>query len=113
MSKRRYNQNSNVQSSIKKEIKKTAWVPLSKKDPNAPKPAGRIIDTRAAQVDIEKYNEKYDRLASEKISTETSINVHHAGDAYIRVKKGYDVLISTLAHVFYGQTDELNNIDNH
>ena len=53
------------------------------------------------------------REITEKISTETSINVHHAGDAYIRVKKGNDVLISTLAHVFYGQTDELNNIDSH
>lgn len=33
----------------------------------------RVIDTRSAQVDIEKYNEKYDRLASEKIKTENII----------------------------------------
>ena len=37
------------------------------------KPAVRIIDTRAAHVDIEKYNEKYDRLASEKIKTENIV----------------------------------------
>lgn len=29
---------------------------------------GRVINTRAAQVDIERYNEKYDRMASEKLS---------------------------------------------
>ena len=37
------------------------------------KPSGRIIDTRAAHVDIERYNEKYDRLASEKIKTENIV----------------------------------------
>ena len=35
---------------------------------NAPKrKEGRVIDTRAAQVDIEKYNEKYYVMASEKV----------------------------------------------
>lgn len=28
---------------------------------------GRVINTKAAQVDIERYNEKYDRMASEKL----------------------------------------------
>ena len=37
------------------------------------RPSVRVIDTRAAHVDIEKYNEKYDRLASEKIKTENII----------------------------------------
>ncbi len=37
------------------------------------KPSGRIIDTRAAHVDIERYNEKYDQLASEKIKTENIV----------------------------------------
>lgn len=37
------------------------------------KPAGRVIDTRAAQVDIEKYNEKYDRLASEKMKIDNTV----------------------------------------
>ncbi len=36
-------------------------------------PAVRVIDTRAAHVDIERYNEKYDRLASEKIKTENIV----------------------------------------
>ncbi len=33
----------------------------------------KIIDTRAAVVDVERYNEKYDRLASEKIKTENTV----------------------------------------
>lgn len=33
----------------------------------------RVIDTRAAVVDIERYNEKYDRLASEKIKNENTV----------------------------------------
>lgn len=32
-----------------------------------------IVDTRSAHVDIEKYNEKYDRLASEKIKTDNIV----------------------------------------
>ena len=34
----------------------------------------RVIDTRAAVVDIERYNEKYDRLASEKIKNENAVS---------------------------------------
>lgn len=34
----------------------------------------RVIDTRAAVVDIERYNEKYDRLASEKMRTENTVH---------------------------------------
>lgn len=40
---------------------------------NKKKPEGRVINTRAAQVDIEKYNEKYDRLASEKIKIDNTV----------------------------------------
>lgn len=36
--------------------------------------SGRVIDTRAAVVDIERYNEKYDNLASEKIKTENTVS---------------------------------------
>ena len=34
---------------------------------------GRVINTRAAHVDIERYNEKYDRLASEKMRSENTV----------------------------------------
>lgn len=34
----------------------------------------RVIDTRAAVVDIERYNEKYDRLASEKIKNDNTVS---------------------------------------
>jgi len=33
------------------------------------RPEGRIVDTRAAHVELDRYNEKYDRLASEKVRT--------------------------------------------
>ena len=36
-------------------------------------PRKRVIDTRAAVVDIERYNEKYDRLASEKLRNENTV----------------------------------------
>jgi len=47
-------------------------VPL---DPNAAikRSEGRIVDTRATQVELDKYNEKYDRLASEKINTANTV----------------------------------------
>ena len=34
---------------------------------------GRVINTRQSHVDIERYNEKYDRLASEKMRTENTV----------------------------------------
>ena len=37
------------------------------------RPQGRIIDTRSANVNIDKYNEKYDRMASEKYRTENTV----------------------------------------
>ena len=36
--------------------------------------SGRVIDTRAAVVDVERYNEKYDRLASERIKTDNTVS---------------------------------------
>ncbi|HIY27930.1 MAG TPA: translation initiation factor IF-2 [Firmicutes bacterium] len=33
----------------------------------------RLVDTRASNVDIERYNEKYDRLASEKVRTDNTV----------------------------------------
>ena len=37
------------------------------------KPHGRVIDTRAANVNIDRYNEKYDRMASEKVRNENTV----------------------------------------
>ena len=34
---------------------------------------GRIVDTRSSNVNIDRYNEKYDRLANEKIRTDTVV----------------------------------------
>ena len=33
------------------------------------RPAGRIVDTHASNVELDRYNEKYDRLASEKVKS--------------------------------------------
>ena len=41
---------------------------------SAARPTGRIVDTHASAVELDRYNEKYDRLASEK---GTSENVVH------------------------------------
>ena len=37
------------------------------------KPQGRIVDTRSSNVELEKYNEKYDRLASEKVRNKNTV----------------------------------------
>jgi len=49
--------------------------PAAPRDPNAAikRNEGRIVDTHAAHVELDKYNEKYDRLASEKIKTENTV----------------------------------------
>ena len=77
------------------------------------RPQGRIIDTRSANVNIDKYNEKYDRMASEKYRSEntvqkqkitqksqqrgfTVVNVSH--DHYHR-RSGHQVLVVILAVV--------------
>lgn len=36
-------------------------------------PRSRVINTRSAQVDLERYNEKYDRLANEKMRADTTV----------------------------------------
>ena len=37
------------------------------------RPTTRLVDTRSSQVDVERYNEKYYRLASEKIRTDNTV----------------------------------------
>ena len=37
------------------------------------RPAGRIVDTHASHVELDKYNEKYDRLASEKVKPNDNV----------------------------------------
>ena len=41
--------------------------PVESAEPVPERRAARVIDTRAAVVDVERYNEKYDNLASEKM----------------------------------------------
>lgn len=40
---------------------------------NVKRGEGRLVDTRASHVELDKYNEKYDRLASEKVRTENIV----------------------------------------
>lgn len=37
------------------------------------RPAGRIVDTHSTHVELDKYNEKYDRLASEKVKPNDNV----------------------------------------
>ncbi len=52
---------------------KQQTVPVQDTSNTVQKPAGRLVDTRASNVDIERYNEKYDRLASEKVRTDNTV----------------------------------------
>ncbi|XOQ47904.1 MAG: translation initiation factor IF-2 [Eubacteriales bacterium] len=47
--------------------------PQHNTDNSIRRPMGRIVDTRASHVELDKYNEKYDRLASEKINTNNTV----------------------------------------
>ena len=44
---------------------------------NSDKPQGKVINTRIENVNIDKYNEKYDRIASENVRTDNSVNKHN------------------------------------
>ena len=48
--------------------------PQTNGDSMVKKPAVRIVDTRTTNVNIDKYNEKYDRLANEKVRTDNTVN---------------------------------------
>ena len=48
--------------------------PQASGDNTVKKPAVRIVDTRTTNVNIDKYNEKYDRLANEKVKTDNTVN---------------------------------------
>lgn len=61
-----------------KKVQKSA--PQAKKEDKAPvtdgpvkRHEGRIVDTRSSNVNIDRYNEKYDRLANEKIRTDNVV----------------------------------------
>lgn len=70
-------------------------------------PLGKVHNSDAS------LSQAAQREITEKISQDVNIDVRHAGDAYIRIKQGDDVFISTLVHVFYGRVDELNDLDEH
>ena len=46
--------------------------PQAAKEPQ--QPVRRIIDTRTSNVNIDRYNEKYDRLADQKVKTDNMVN---------------------------------------
>ena len=70
-SKKNAQQNNPQKKQDKPQDKKSAQKPQAKKSEEPvieqEQSRGRVINTRAAQVDIERYNEKYDRMASEKL----------------------------------------------
>lgn len=52
---------------------KTEAAPVIEQENTLGENRGRVINTRASHVDIERYNEKYDRLASEKMHNENTV----------------------------------------
>lgn len=67
------NQQTNNQPAQKSEPQTQPLV-QSESEIKSKRGSGRVIDTRAAVVDVERYNEKYDRLASEKIKTDNTVS---------------------------------------
>ena len=67
--KHKNNVKDNKSTTAQKNIKENKDVKKPQQN-QTQKPEARVVNTRTVQVDIEKYNEKYDRLASEKVSTE-------------------------------------------
>lgn len=68
--KKNNQQNNSQKKQDKPQDKKPAQKAQAKKEEpviEQEQSRGRVINTRAAQVDIERYNEKYDRMASEKL----------------------------------------------
>ena len=68
--KKNNQQNNSQKKQDKPQDKKPAQKAQAKKEEpviEQEQSRGRVINTRAAQVDIERYNEKYDRMASQKL----------------------------------------------
>lgn len=58
---------------VKTQEQKAENVVVSEGEIKSTRGTGRVIDTSAAEVNVERYNEKYDRLASEKMKTENTV----------------------------------------
>ncbi|MDD6489066.1 MAG: translation initiation factor IF-2 [Clostridia bacterium] len=70
---RNNNNNSKKTSAQQNEKQKTDGMPVIEEENTLNENRGRVINTRASHVDIERYNEKYDRLASEKMHNENTV----------------------------------------
>ena len=57
-------------------------------DPTLRRPADRIVDTRAHDVELDKYNEKYDRLANEKVKTDTVVRKQKLNQKSAQYRRG-------------------------
>lgn len=67
-----------AEKTVKSEQKPAAAAPV--KEPEAPvevverqQPVRRVVDTRTSNVNIDRYNEKYDRLADQKVKTDNVV----------------------------------------
>lgn len=66
------NNNNNTKENTRNEPK--SYIKETPDEETGRRGSGRIIDTRAAVVDIERYNEKYDNLASQKLKNENTVS---------------------------------------
>ncbi|MGN0470631.1 MAG: translation initiation factor IF-2 [Acutalibacteraceae bacterium] len=70
---RNNNNNGKKPSAQQPEKQKSDGMPVIEEESSLNENRGRVINTRASHVDIERYNEKYDRLASEKMHNENTV----------------------------------------
>lgn len=52
------------------------------------RPAERIVDTRSHNVELDKYNEKYDRLANEKVKTDNVVHKQKLNQKSAQYRRG-------------------------
>lgn len=52
------------------------------------RPAERIVDTRSHEVELDKYNEKYDRLANEKVKTDNVVRKQKLNQKSAQYRRG-------------------------
>lgn len=63
-------------------------IEVNASDSSIRRPHDRIVDTRTHNVELDKYNEKYDRLANEKVKTDTVIHKQKLNQKSAQYRRG-------------------------
>ena len=70
------------------QAKVIGHIEINKSDNVIRRPAERIVDTRTHNVELDKYNEKYDRLASEKVKTDNVVRKQKLNQKSAQYRRG-------------------------